>query len=787
MDEKIISIARTIQINTSSLNEISENKKTLKYLESIDYSSMPETIREMNQNLLDETRKKLEDSENQLIIINTHADNDEAVKYLEQYPQLDELIELKEVRSSYENILNSDIEICEQVKNKIEELLTDSKKSFDISYKKCTDFINKRIRQEFLGETFEVPEKKTEEKKKVQLNYSVKKSTKNLDDIKEIITSFIKKNEFIFNKIIFDGKGVSLSITDRIIDIYFKPGIGYVVNFISEPDTNMGKFYQNLLKVFGEIKEQLYLEYDIVVVPEEGKNLNYLNSFYQNYVFMKEKLESILIRYKLEKSLLNETFSINHMIFDKSCNKYIVFYNGNLKLSEAVEQYLNNQAKLGTINYGLEFIEHDGNIQKSIKNRYENQVNKIDLSSENICFKLKNLSEKRTTSAFAEVSGVSILLDPCSKEKFDNIKDIDILVLSNTQNENIDLIPVIMAKNPDTKLFTSDISFRLARAKWYNTLNNANFIENDQQAMFSKKDIDSINDRVIRITPEGKGYNFKGMVNIKFMAAGNTPGNALVELRDAENRILYVNNLSIEDTELMKKPDIDTSEYNYIIMACDLKKKTDILKVESDKIKDKLTDKKQVFIFSDNIGNMQHVTLELFKAGIENEIIAGDALFTLMNKEIAKLINFGSSWGENLKDRDSFMESTNVINPFIDEYEFYKKFSTDDPYVFIVPFSKEEIDMLLKNKLTEGHLIYVPSEFEESMNQFMKDFTSAAGLAKSDYDNLKIFNYISSPDQEYVDKKITTSQNLKKIITLNTVSQSGSGKTAYVQSELKVY
>jgi hypothetical protein len=689
----------------------------------------------------------------------------------------------------YHKILNSEsIALTKNVIQEIEESLEKKKQQNEESKKGIKDFIKDAIRREYFGEPEpkKVVEVKVVKEKKV-INYVIRKSNLSLKEIKDIVIDFLKKNEAIFDKIIFENKGVSLSITDRILDVYFKLGTGYVVNFISEPDTNHGKFYQNLLKVFNEVKEKVYLEHSIVVVPEEGKSLSYLNSFYQNYIFIREKLDTMLLQYKLQHSLLNENFAVKYLIFEKLSAKYLIFYTGNKDLVEAVEGYFQNQAKLGTMPFEIEYIEFDGDIKTAITSRYEKRKNKIDLIDKDNYLKTTNLcSEKFNESVLLEMTGVKILIDPSEGYEGD---DLDIVILTDAKKGNLNLIPKIMAKNPNAKLFSSDITYKISRIKWIKVINSAIIEPDSGKVGFTKQDVDDVNERVIRITPEGKGYNFRGLVNIKFFNAGCVPGASIVEIRDAAQNIVYLGNISQESSGLLKGADIDLSPYNYIFFKSEMDDKDKATPLPMDQVKEKLEDGKQVFIFTDNIGQQQHVLLDLYSAGINYPIIAGDSTFGIVNKEINKLLNFGSSWGDQFEDKELFIKSINKVEPFVDEYEFYKKFSTDAALIFLIPFDEAEVDMVIKNKVFTNNLVIVPTSRVLKYNTILEKTTSLMDAEDAKEGKVNEYNYIVRTELDKIMESTKNSSNLKGLVAVN---ETYNGKDAKViklkvNEEVKIY
>ncbi|MDA3884284.1 MAG: hypothetical protein PF638_01680, partial [Candidatus Delongbacteria bacterium] len=755
-----------------------------------DFSKMPEKIREMNENLLKESKKILEDISDNFIKYDTDSDGKDVVKYLSDYSDTNMIEKNMDDIECYQNILGvENIVLTKNVLEEIEELIENKKQQNEESKKGIKDFIKEAIKREYFGEP--APKKEPEVKpaipEKKVINYVVRKSNKSLKEIKDIVIDFLKKNEAIFDKIIFENKGVSLSITDRILDINFKLGTGYVVNFISEPDTNHGKFYQNLLKVFNEVKEKIYRDHSIIVVPEEGKSLSYLNSFYQNYIFIREKLDTMLLQYKLQHSLLNENFAVKYLIFEKLSAKYLIFYTGNKNLVEAVEGYFQNQAKLGTMPFQIEYIELDGDINTAITSRYEKRKNKIDLIDKDNYLKTTNLcSDKFNESVLLDMTGVKILIDP--SEGYDG-EDLDIVILTDAKKGNLNLIPKIMAKNPNAKLFTSDITYKISRIKWIKIINSAILEADGGKVGFTKQDVDNVNERVIRITPEGKGYNFRGLVNIKFFNAGCIPGASIVEIRDAAQNIMYLGNICQESSGLLKGADIDLLPYNYIFFKSEIDDKDKPMPLPMDQVKEKLEDGKQVFIFTDNIGQQQHALVDLYSAGINYPIIAGDSTFGLVNKEINKLLNFGSSWGDHFEDKELFIRSIQKVEPFVDEYEFYKKFSTDSPLVFLIPFDLAEVDMVIKNKVFTNNLVVIPTSRTLEYNKILEKTTSSMDPDDTKDSKVNEYNYIVRTEIDKIFEITNNSSNLKSFVAVN---ETFSGKDSKViklkvNEEVKIY
>ena len=822
--EFILEIARTIEIDTEYLLSISEDSKTLKYLNSLDLKSMPDQIREMNTNLLEQTKKNLTlDESKEIVKANIETDSTDSEKYINSYFEIDKLLKENKIIRSYEKILSAEIVLVEAVTTKIKSLLKESEENYKKSYSDLVKHIEMKIKEEYFGEKNTSPNKSTDEPSNVQnqknttainetkkIVYIARKSKLGINEIREILIKHVKKNELIYNKIIFEGKGVTLSIVDRILGINYKHGTGYIVNFISEPDSNFGRFYQNILKVFKMIKEKLYIENEIIIEPEDGRGLIFLNSFYQNYMFIKDKLGSILLKYKLQQSMLNENFSIKHMIFNKNTNKYMIFYTGNKELHLAAEQYLTNQAKLGPVTYTLDFVElNNSSINEIMLEKYEKIINKIDLNTEKNFLKIKHLSnEKNNESAILKLSGVNILLDPVDLKKIEKEEEIngslsiDIIILTHARKELINEIPAIMQKYPNARLFTSDISYRIARINWLEAINSAN--NYDSPAMdsdnsiskISKRDLDNLSERIIKITPEGKGYNFKRMVNIKFYNGGLIPGAAVVEFQDSKNKILYLSDFNLSNSGLIKGSDVKLENYDFILSKSGVPQDESIKKLPVELIKDKIEGGKQVFLFSDEIGNLQHLTTEMLMNKFTHPIMSGNHIYGLVNKEIAKLINFGSSWGDNFEEKEAFIESISCIQPFIDEYEFYKKFSTDNPYVFIVPFGNDELDMIIKNKLETGSIVVLPPYRLDAYNERLNKYTEIIDNEDIKANKPFVYNYISKITDLNLANELEKCKKLKKVFVLNEKGFEGLDKKSSLfdklsflklESEIDVY
>jgi|GEM_PF-1630492 len=785
MKEIIKKLTSGIRINAESIEKIKKCNKTITYMNSLDFNGMPDEIKEMNQSLLQSAKKVLDETKENILSYEEGYISDECIDYAADYDGIGEILSLYKDIECLNNILElRGQELTDNVKTDIVELKEVKEKQLGNLKIKLRAHVEKAVRKEFLSESekSDEPVKDTVEvKTPVQRAYTVRKTGKSPHEIKDIIQDYIKINETIFNKIIFESKPATLSISERILDVYFKPGTGYIVNFISEPDTNYGKFYKNLLKVFNEIKEYVYDNFDIVVIPEDGKAISYLNSFYQNYIFVREKIDTALTQYKLQNSLLNENFSVKYLIFEKITGKYLIFCNGNRELSKAVEPYFQNQAKLGTMSFDIEFVEYEGDIRKMIAERLDKIRNHIELSETGNYMKITKLKNGNgRCSTLVDVTGVKILIDP--EAEYDG-SDIDIVVMSNARDNHVKVIPQIMNSNPGAKLFTSDISFKIARIKWMKELNNPNLvIAGNDSADFTRRDIDTLNERVIRITPMGKGYNFKGLVNIKFFSSGSIPGSSIVEIRDASQKTIYLGNFTTDNTGLLKGADNDLSEYNHILTSAK-KYDQEFRPLPMDLIREKLKDNRQVFIFSDSVGNLQHLTVELYTAGIDRQVVSGETTFGIINKEMAKLLNFGSSWGDNFEDKETFFKSISKIEPLADEYEFYKKFSTNEPGVFILPFEKMEVEMVLKNKLNGENPVFIPSDFEDEFlkmlekDVFVSDENKTGGHI--------VYNYLRNTPVSEIFEKYKDSKILKKIISDTQIDGIPAGKSAILEDNIE--
>ncbi len=790
MKEIIKKLTRGIKLNRDYLEQVKKSIQTLEYMNSLDFESMPDEIKEMNRSIINRAQEVLEEKNNDIVLYEENYEDEECGKYADSFSEIGEMSEIYYDLKCLDSILKTDeIEITENINTQLNDLIEEWNDKFEELKADLRLHIENAVKEElFKNSPQEKKKEQNAEQKQVrkpsQRNYIVRKSNKSLQEIKEIIDEYIRINEQIFNKIIFESKPSTLSVADRVLDVYFKPGTGYVVNFISEPDTNYGKFYRNLLNVFNEIREYVYDNYEIVISPEDGKSISYLNSFYQNYIFVREKIDTALTQFKLQNSLLNENFSVKYMIFEKISGKYLVFFNGNKDLSKAVEQYFVNQAKLGTMQFEIEFVEYEGDIRKIVIGRLDKIRNRIDLSGENNYLKLSRVdTEDKAETLLFDVTGVKILVDPESEYKGN---DIDIVVMTNARNAHTNIIPKIMSKNPSAKLFTSDISFKIAKVKWLRELNNPNLLPGSSENIeFTRRDIEGLNDRVIRITPMGKGYNYRNLVNIKFFSSGALPGAAIVEIRDANYKTIYLGVHSKDDTFLLTGTENDLSEYDFIYSSSRFS--YPYLPLNVDLIKNKLSEEKQVFIFTDSLGNLQHAVTELYSAGITKPMVSGDVSFDITNKEISKLLNFGSSWGDNFIDRELFSKSVSKMEPFTDEYEFYKKFSTNESLIFFLPFDKMELEMVIKNKFYADNLIFIPSDYEkEFVNIVEKDpvipdeFKSGKHIT---------YNYIRNTGPAEVYNSCKDHKQFKKLISESEIEGVPSNKLIIVESnsEKRIY
>ena len=787
MKDLIKKLTGGIKLNAEYIDRVKKDKTTVDYMNSLDFQSMPEEIREMNLSILKRAKKSIEESNEDIILFEDGAECEDCLDYAASYKNLSKIKDVFSDIESINSIITSEnLSVSDNIRN----ILEDNRQKLLNEIESFRSELIQHIGQSVKNGLFDIHEKKEEPapepavKAAPRRNFIIKKTNKSFQEIKELIQEYIRINEQIFNKIIFESKPPTLSIADRILDVYFKPGSGYVVNFISEPDTNYGKFYKNLLKVFSEIRDHIFDSYDIVICPEDGKSISYLNSFYQNYIFVREKIDTALTQFKLQNSLLNENFSVMYMIFEKISAKYLIFYTGNKDLSKAVEQYFVNQAKLGTMQFEIEFVEYGGDIKKTVSERLDKIRNRIDLNSSDNYMKITRLTnERKGKSILFNVTGVKILVDP--EEDYPG-NDIDIVVMSNARDAHTDHIPKIMNSNPSAKLFTSDISFKIARIKWLKELNNPGLIHGaGSGAEFSRRDIESLNERVIRITPMGKGYNFKNLVNIKFFSSGSIPGASIVEIRDAGHKTVYLGVYTKDDTSMLRGSDTDISEYDYIYNSTE--KTYPYLPLPLDLINEKLSEDKQVFVFTDSLGNLQHAVTELYSAGIGKPMVSGDASFDIINKELSKIINFGSSWGDNFIDRDLFSRSITVVEPFTDEYEFYKKFSLNESLVFILPFDKMELEMVLKNKLYSDNLIFIPADYEKEFNEIMENDPVIPDEYKTGKHN--IYNYIRNTGISEIFTDCKGSSRLKKILTESSSGDVPDNKNIIItgNQEIKVY
>jgi hypothetical protein len=763
MKEIIKKLTRGIKIDRSYLEKIEKSRKNIEYVNSLDFNNMPDEIKEANLSIIERAKKVLESvKEVDFVVYDPEYEGEDALDFASRFGGMSEMISIMKDIVCLDEITGGGIKLSEGIEKEFRAIREDREDELSKLKEQMKVFIEKAVKKEFLNEDSGEEEKQPDvpeiQQPKIR-SYTIKKSAKSPQEIKEIIDEYIRINEGMFNRIIFESKPATLSISERVLDVYFKPGTGYVINFISEPDTNYGKYYQNLLKVFNEIREYMYDNHDIVVSPEDGKAISYLNSFYQNYVFVREKIDSALLQFKLQNSLLNEIFSVRNMVFEKLTGKYLIFFTGNKDLSKAVESYFQNQAKLGTMTFEPEFVEYTGDIKKTVLERLNKLKNKIDLAEGNTSMKIIRLeNDKNDRSLVMNITGVKILIDPGTVYEGN---DIDIVVMSNARGSHVSRIPKIMSDNPNAKLFTSDISYRVARIKWMKELNNPNIIlGNEASPSYNRRDVENINEKVIRITPMGKGYNFKNLVNIKFFHSGSIPGSSAVEIMDSAQKTIYLSSYTEDDTGLLKGADNDLSQYSYIISGFTPASKPLPLPVSL--IRQKLSDGKQVFIFADHLGNFQHLLADMYGAGIDKTIVAADNSFGIMNKELSKLLNFGSSWGDNFEDKDMFNRSIMRVESFNDEYEFYKKFSMSESLIFILPFEKSEIEMVLKNKIYGEHLIFVPTENEAEFKRLLENDAFVPDEYKSD--RHIAYNYVINSAEDEIFEKIKDSKNLKKMI-----------------------
>ncbi len=763
MKDLIKKLTGGIKLNTEYINRVKKDKVTVDYMNSLDFESMPEEIREMNLSILKRAKKNIEESIEDIVLFEEGAECEECLDHARSFKNISKIKEIYIDINSINSIISSEnLSVSDNIRNILEE---HQKKLLGEIENFRTELIE-HIDQSVKSGLFDLKEKEEEPaaepavKTAPQRSFIIKKTNKSFQEIKDLILEYIRINEQIFNKIIFESKPPTLSIADRILDVYFKPGYGYVINFISEPDTNYGKFYRNLLKVFNEIRDHIFDTYDIVICPEDGKSISYLNSFYQNYIFVREKIDTALTQFKLQNSLLNENFSVRYMIFEKISARYLIFYTGNKDLSKAVEQYFVNQAKLGSMQFEIEFVEYDGDIKKIISERLNRIKNRIDLNSSDNYMRITRLTnERKEKSLLFDVTGVKILVDP--EEDYPG-NDIDIVVMTNARDAHTDQIPKIMNSNPSAKLFTSDISFKIARVKWLKELNNPSLLPGSGGgADYTRRDIENLNERVIRITPMGKGYNFRNLVNIKFFSSGSIPGASIVEIMDAGHKTVYLGVYTKDDTSLLRGSDTDISEYDYIYTSSE--KTYPYLPLPLDLINEKLSEEKQVFVFTDSLGNLQHAVTELYSAGIGKPMVSGDASFDIINKELLKIINFGSSWGDNFIDRDLFSKSIAVVEPFTDEYEFYKKFSLNESLVFILPFDKMELEMVLKNKLYSDNLIFIPADYEKEFTEIVENDPVIPDEYKTG--KHQVYNYIRKTEMSEIFPQCKGSSRFKKILS----------------------
>jgi hypothetical protein len=417
-----------------------------------------------------------------------------------------------------------------------------------------------------------------------------------------------------------------------------------------------------------------------------------------------------------------------------------------------------------------------------IQDRYTKMINRVDLIDTNINCKIRNYSkpEKNIIAATMEISGMKILIDPANDIDTDIAPDV--LILTSSHVENLDVVAKLMVKHPELKMFTSDITYKIARIYWINSLNTGNFQTTSEESAlgYSRKNLDEINDRIIKITPEGKGYNFRNLVNIKFYNGGTLPGSAIVELRDAKNKIIYLGNFNTVNNCLIKGSDIELNSFDYAVGRTDTSLNTEFKPLPLEKIREKLLENKQVFIFADAANQLQHVTNELAKADLPAAVYAGDGTFSLLNKEIAKLINFGSSWGDYLVDKVEYTSGTNHLNPFIDEYEFYKKFSSEEALIFVLPFKKEDLEMVIKSKITSDNMLIINAEHLSKFGQIMKSYTDIAPIEALENFQPETYNYNTIFSNENLRGLLSSPGLLKKFISLT-----GSDRCSFASTELK--
>ncbi|PID27749.1 MAG: hypothetical protein CR982_05075 [Candidatus Cloacimonadota bacterium] len=726
---------------------------------------------------------------------NRNQDEDNLLKigeFIEKFESKEKLYENFDRLNSIEKLESAikDIELNSFLLNSIEDIVKGVREGWEEIFSKLVAFIKSRVEIEYFGAEPPKEEKEVvaEDEVAEEIEYKIQKSNMSDSEVKALLLNYLKVKELIFNKIIFDGKLPSLSIIDRIISISFKHGIGYVVNFISEPDTNYGKFYRNLLKVFTIIKEELYKEHNIVFVPEEGKNLSFLNSFYQNYLFVREKMDTIMTRYKLNESKLNDNFKIRNLIFDKSSGKYLVFYEGSISLSEGAVPYLKNQCRLGQMSFEIEFIPYEAPLIDKIVERNEKQLNKVDLSDENNYFKiLSTTSSEDGDSVYIEMSGVKLLIDPVKydPEFFERYGEPDVLIVTNARQKCVYDIPVLMNTFKDLRLFSSDITYKLLNVFWRREQTTQGIlVSNENTQLFTRKDLEGFSERVIRITPLGKGYNFRGLVNIKFFNSGLVPGGAVVEIKDAKKSIAVMGDYSLYNSGLMKKTDLNIGNYDYMVLKGNSIKEFKPLKVDVEKIKRYLEDGKQVFIFSDILGNLQHLLQDLSFAGINYPIVSGSSMIDNINKEISKLVNFGSSWGDHIEDKTTFFSSINILESFKDEYEFYKKFSSEEPFIFILPFTKDEVEMVLKDKITKGCPVFICMD---SIEKIKNVGDTILGKDNLNLELLNEYNYLERRCEDYTNRLLNEGSELKIYLTSDLFRENKRIVSLEPMKEVKVY
>ncbi|MGD9707451.1 MAG: hypothetical protein AB7V07_07315, partial [Candidatus Delongbacteria bacterium] len=94
---------------------------------------------------------------------------------------------------------------------------------------------------------------------------------------------------------------------------------------------------------------------------------------------------------------------------------------------------------------------------------------------------------------------------------------------------------------------------------------------------------------------------------------------------------------------------------------------------------------------------------------------------------------------------------------------FYKKFSLNESLVFILPFDKMELEMVLKNKLYSDNLIFIPADYEKEFNEIVENDP----VIPDEYKTGKhiIYNYIRNTDVQEMFSQCKGYSQFKKIIT----------------------